>query len=241
MKVETLPILEDNYVFLISTRGQTLVIDPGEAKPVADYLQEHGLKPEAVLLTHHHHDHIGGASSLRTQFNCPIYAPTLEKDKIPFADQYLAAKQHIQVLNLDIEVLHLPGHTRGHIAFYIPQLESLFSGDVIFGLGCGRLFEGTAEQMFESLAQIKSLPRQTRIYCTHEYTLTNIAFAESLSKNIYSPTEDLQRYKARAQDLRTQNKSTIPLLLESELKTNPFLLAPDVQSFRKLREMRNNF
>lgn len=245
VKVELIPIFEDNYVFVLvdSRSREALVVDPGESTAVAEYLRKYRLSLKGILLTHHHHDHIGGAHDLRTLFSAPIYAPLKNKNQISFADTYLEDGACLSVGGLDFDVLSLPGHTLGHIAFYQPEKRWLFSGDVLFGLGCGRLFEGSPEQAFASLLRIKALPPQTLVYCTHEYTEANLNFCKMLSLNDDSPIlggdEDLELYENELRSKRELNLPSVPLKLFIELKVNPFLLAKDVAQFAYLRDLRN--
>lgn len=241
MKINPLPILSDNYVFIISQDHEAYVVDPGESTTVFKYLEEHKLALKGILLTHHHHDHIGGVQDLAASFKCQVYAPLLEKRSIPFADVYLNKGDRLKIFKEQAEVFHWPGHTHGHLAYYIPSQKALFSGDVVFGLGCGRLFEGTYAEMFKSLQELLTLPDDTRIYCTHEYTLTNIAFCESLAPELATPTKIFDAYKQQAQQKRRDHKPTVPLLLQAEREANPFLRATSLGEFQKLRELRNRF
>lgn len=186
---------------------------------------------------------LGGAETLQALFSAPVYAPLKNKNQIPFADTYLEDGACLSVAGLEFAVLGLPGHTLGHIAFHQPEKRWLFSGDVLFGLGCGRLFEGTPEQAFASLRRIKALPPQTLIYCAHEYTETNLNFCKMLSLNDNSPIfggdEDLELYENELRSKRELALPSVPLKLSIELKVNPFLLAKDVAQFAYLRDLRN--
>jgi hydroxyacylglutathione hydrolase len=245
VRVELLPIFEDNYVFVIvdSAAKEALVIDPGESSATIKYLSENNLKLRGILLTHHHNDHIGGAQNLKKEFATTIYAPLKNKSQIPFADIYLKDGDAVDFDNLHFDVMALPGHTIGHVAFYNPAKRWLFSGDVLFGLGCGRLFEGTPEQGYESLQKIKTLPPQTLVYCAHEYTETNLQFCKMLGMYDDSPIlggdEDLELYENELSSKRELNIPSVPLKLFIELKCNPFLLAKNVTQFAYLRDLRN--
>lgn len=244
-KVELIPIFEDNYIFILINQKlkEALVVDPGEPMATKEFLQARELSLRAVLLTHHHPDHIGGAQQLKVDFNCPIYAPLKNKIQIPQADFHLQENDTLQFENFQLLVMELPGHTLGHIAYYSPQSKWLFSGDVLFGLGCGRIFEGTHEQMFSSLNKIKTLPPETLIYCSHEYTEKNYQFCQRLTHLDDSPLtgddENLHLYEHDMLNKRSLGLPTVPLKLSIESKVNPFLLAKDVKQFAYLRDLRN--
>lgn len=238
LEVIMIPIFNDNYVFVIrhTDLKTCVVVDPGDAKPVQDYLSKHKLTLEAILLTHHHDDHIGGALELKEHWNVPVYAPLKNKTQISFATNYLVDKDSLSLLrnNLNLKVSELPGHTLGHIAYFEPNEKRLFSGDVLFGLGCGRVFEGTFAQAFESLQTIKSLPDETLVYCTHEYTETNLRFCKKLES-----TDQLSNYENSLMKKRNAHLPSVPLSLEVEKNVNPFLVAQDLERFTFLRELRN--
>lgn len=244
-KVELLPIFDDNYIFALTSANhrELVVVDPGESAAVEDYLRTQGLQLKAILLTHHHADHIGGAQELQQKFQCPVYAPLKNKKQIPFADIYLQEGDQVALEPWTFEVMELPGHTLGHIVFWEEQRRWLFSGDVLFGLGCGRLFEGTFEQAFQSLKRICTLPDETLIYCTHEYTEANLRFCKILSPQDNTPLtgndEILELYENQTVSKRSLGLPTVPLRLSLEKQVNPFLLAKDVEQFRYLRELRN--
>lgn len=237
--VQLLPIFNDNYVFMI-TRPESkncVVVDPGDADPVRIFLTKHDLTLEAVLLTHHHPDHIGGALELKEQWNIPVYAPLKNKLQIPFATDFVVEGQFLALLNedLNLEILELPGHTLGHVAFFECSKNWLFSGDVLFGLGCGRLFEGTFAQGFASLQRIKGLKDETLVYCTHEYTEANLRFCKNLKLN----SNDLINYENLLMQKRADRLPSVPLNLGREKAVNPFLLAKDLKQFTFLRDLKN--
>lgn len=244
-RVELLPIFDDNYVFCLvdDEHHEVVVVDPGEATTVSTYIKEHDYKLSGVLITHHHHDHIGGVSDLIQQHPAPIIAPQKNRNQIILADRWVSEGQSFQIGHFDFEVMELPGHTLGHVAYWVPHLKWLFSGDVLFGLGCGRLFEGTYQQMYDSLQRIKQLPQETLIYCTHEYTETNLHFCKMLSNLDNSPItgddEDLEMYENQLRNRRDMDLPSVPLKLAIEMKVNPFLLARSVQQFTYLRDLRN--
>lgn len=244
-RVELLPIFEDNYVFLLidDNSKEAIVIDPGEAKKTSAYLLEKGLKLSAILITHHHNDHIGGIPDLLKQHPAPVYAPLKNKNQIPQGQIWVQEGDEFSVGSLRFSVMELPGHTLGHIAFWNDQWKWLFSGDVLFGLGCGRLFEGTYEQMYNSLQRIKALPTETLIFCTHEYTELNLQFCKMLCNMDDSPItgddEDLEMYENELLNRRSIGLPSVPLKLGIEVKVNPFLRAHSVAQFAYLRDLRN--
>lgn len=246
-RVELLPIFDDNYIFVLINEDlqSAVVVDPGESAAAEDFLLKHDLTLAGILLTHHHADHIGGVHALKTRFPCPVYAPVKNKTQIPFADHYLREGDIVTLPPFSFQVLELPGHTLGHIAYWNSEHKWLFSGDVIFGLGCGRLFEGSYEEAFHSLQRIKALPPESLIYCSHEYTQSNLQFCRSLSADNNSPLSGkampLEAYATELHNKRSHQLPSVPLKLGIEVTANPFLLARDVAQFRYLRDLRNRF
>jgi hydroxyacylglutathione hydrolase len=218
MRVVPIPAFEDNYIWAIHDDAQCVLVDPGDAEPVFEWLTQTRLYPVAVLVTHHHGDHVGGIAGLQVSFDgLSVYGPELEPingltHRLGHGDMV-----NLAGLNLDLEVIGVPGHTRGHIAYYGAGM--LFCGDTLFSCGCGRLFEGTSEQMFASLNRLASLPPDTRVYCAHEYTLANIRFALAVEPC----NADLIAWGIEAQRLRRGKLPTIPTTIAHELRTNPFL------------------
>lgn len=245
LRVELVPIFQDNYVFVIidESTQQAMVVDPGECASVKEFLRVRELQLQGILLTHHHNDHIGGVRELKDLFHAPVYAPWKNKNQISFADHFVKEGETISMGNFAFTVMELPGHTLGHVAYWNSNLNWLFSGDVLFGLGCGRLFEGTYEQMYQSLQRIKALPPETLIYCTHEYTETNLQFCKMLSTYDDSPIsgddEYFEIYENELTNRRSLNLPSVPLKLFIEKKVNPFLLAQSVDQFSYLRDLRN--
>lgn len=244
-RVELIPIFEDNYVFVIiddDTR-KAVVVDPGEPAAVSAFLRENGLELSAILLTHHHRDHVGGVPVLQSSFKTTVYAPLKNKTQLPYADHFVQEGETVEAAGFSFQVMELPGHTLGHVAYWCAEKKWLFSGDVLFGLGCGRLFEGSYEQGYESLQRIKALPAETLVYCTHEYTEANLEFCKMLSHHDDSPItggdEGLEMYANELTNRRSLNLPSVPLKLFIELKVNPFLLARGVQQFAYLRDLRN--
>lgn len=227
-KVTPIPIIEDNYAWFIENEGKTLVIDPGEAAPVINYIRDNGLTLDYMFVTHKHWDHVTGIAEVKAAFpNCKIYG-TGHFD-IPCREEALLGGESFQLMGLNWKVWHTPGHTLDHIVFYTQDPSGqghLFSGDNIFACGCGRMFEGTPEQFHNSLQSIVNLPVTTKIYCTHEYTLANINFALHVEPN---NTYTLHRQDV-CTELRKQNQPTVPTTVADELKSNPFVRCdqPDV-------------
>ena len=231
MEIKQLPALSDNYIYLVECQSGAICIDPGEAQPVIDAAQN-GLI--AILNTHHHQDHIAGNRQLKQRFDCPIIAP--DDERIPSCDLIAREGDPLIVDEASFQVLFVPGHTKTHLAFYLPAQNAIFTGDSLFCGGCGRLFEGTAEEMLTSLKKIAALPPSTTVYCGHEYTQTNLAFAHHVE-----PNNDKV-----AQRLNSHPK--VPSTLAEELETNPFLRAKEVlqmddelEAFTRLRALKDNF
>lgn len=255
-----LPAFSDNYIWAIVHGNSAVVVDPGEAGPVLEFLQTRGLQLRAILLTHHHSDHVGGVLELRSHApGTTVYGPASER--LPHCDVRLAQGDRVTFdeLGLDLSVLDVPGHTAGHIA-YFGHLHGhpsplLFCGDTLFAGGCGRLFEGTPPQMHASLAKFVCLPADTQVCCAHEYTLSNLRWAMAVDP----ANQALQQWYLRAQQLREQGCPTVPTTMALELDTNPFLrtdqpaviqaacrqsgqtLATPVATFAALREWKNDF
>lgn len=216
--VVPLSAFNDNYIWAVRNARQVMVVDPGEAQPVQDYLRREGLELVAILITHHHNDHVGGVAALKETHDVPVYGPHDERITNLLTDRVAEGdKVEIPALGLKFEVLEIPGHTRTHIAYYGAGM--LFCGDTLFACGCGRLFEGTPEQMHQSLSKFDALPDDTLVYCGHEYTLSNIEFARAVEPN----NQALAEFEAAARALRADGKPTVPTRLGQERATNPFL------------------
>lgn len=239
IQVFQIPALRDNYIYILHEKNQdqTTVIDPSLAKPVNDFLREHNLKLNFIWNTHHHWDHTGGNQELKKKWNCPVYGYKGDAFRIPEMDKTLEEGEAFYFGKTRIEVLFIPGHTLGHIAFWLPEEKSLFCGDTLFSLGCGRLFEGTSEMMFNSLQKIKALPPDTQIYCAHEYTEDNARFALSVDKT----NTALQKRARAVKLLRQKNQPTVPSSLKEELAVNPFLKAKTPSEFKVLRKKKDCF
>ncbi len=217
LAIHAVPAFTDNYIWVLEDGGAAAAVDPGDARPVEAFLERRGLRLEAVIATHHHADHVGGLEALRAHWRCPTFGPAREVDE-PL-DLRLAEGDRFTVPGVGVELaaLDIPGHTAGHIALVGGGL--LFCGDTLFACGCGRLFEGTPRQMFDSLGKLARLPISTRVYCGHEYTLANIRFAEAVEPG----NRRLAVRKAREAARRERGEPTLPSTIGDELATNPFL------------------
>ena len=253
LKILTLKLLKDNYSYIIlhPDSSSIVVIDPSDSKEILNLISEKNLKINAILNTHHHFDHTAGNLELKKISNCEVFASYLSKDKIKGFSKGLSAKADMSLDRYKIEVLETPGHTLDALSYYIPQVNALFTGDTLFSLGCGRIFEGSAELMWKSLKKIMSLPDDTLVYPGHEYTLNNLLFALSLEPD----NIDLQNYHKKVKNLLKKNRPSIPSFLGDEKKLNPFLRVEDknfikkifgsfkdpVESFRELRKLKDSF
>ena len=230
--IDPIEAFQDNYIWLIHNDQNSIIVDPGDAKPVISALERKKLNLVAILITHHHADHIGGVIALQEKYpQIKIFAP--QKDKYDFVNISLKNGDEINIpeLQINYKIIEIPGHTQGHIAYY--DMKNLFCGDTLFACGCGRIFDGTHEQMYNSLKKISALPKSTKVYCAHEYTKKNIAFALSLNPNDVN-------LKSR-EKLLSNVKNTIPSSLEEELKTNPFLKCTSFEAFKKLRDLKDQY
>ena len=220
MNLLALPAFTDNYIWMFHDGRQALVVDPGDAAPVHQALDAHGLALAAILVTHHHNDHVGGLAGLRTRLEGPVFGPAHEF--IPGPHVAVSGGDTVEALGASFEVLDVPGHTAGHIAYMHRPANGaplLFCGDTLFSGGCGRLFEGTPAQMHQSLARLAQLPDDTRVCCAHEYTLSNLKFARAVEPS----NTDLLAYTSRCEDLRSRGLPTLPGSIGQERLINPFL------------------
>jgi hydroxyacylglutathione hydrolase len=229
-EIELLPAFADNYIFLVSDRdlGLAMVVDPGDGDVVIHALKQRDLHLSLILNTHHHNDHTGGNDKLQREYGAPVIGPAKEKSRIVGLSRAVGHGETVTFSTLRSEVLATNGHTAGHISYYFPQLKAVFCGDTLFSLGCGKLFEGTAAEMWDSLKLLRSLPNDTKIYCAHEYSESNAKFALAIDKN----NESLKARASEILALRKAGKPTIPALLSDEKMSNPFLRA-DQESLRK--------
>ena len=239
LTVHTFPCLSDNYGFLVHdpVSGQTASIDTPDAHEIARQLENLNWSLDYIFNTHHHHDHVGGNLELKERYHCTIFGSKYDRQRIPGIDKTLENGDTIALGEHTAQVYETPGHTLGHIIYHFADDKKLFVGDTLFALGCGRLFEGTADQMYQSLQLIKQLDDETMIYCAHEYTEANAMFAKSLDDH---PKPLETRYQEII-DLRRNNLATVPFVLGEDKKTNPFLLASNPNEFAERRKLKDQF
>ena len=239
MKIKIIPCLQDNYSYLIidEEKNTACVIDPSEPDPIIEYLENNKIKLQFILNTHHHYDHVGGNKKLKEKYGASVVGYVGDKQRIPEIDTLLNDQETWINENFEAKIIYIPGHTLGHICFYFYKEESVFTGDTLFSLGCGRIFEGTYSQMFNSLMKLKELPQNTKVYCGHEYTKKNSDFCmvhDASNENL----------KAKIHDIDVKLKDglpTIPSTMKDELECNIFLRSNNVKSFSKLRDLKDNF
>jgi len=252
MLITTIPCLTDNYAYIINNNSKLVaVVDPSEALPVITFLEKQNLKLNYILNTHHHYDHIGGNNELKKLYNAKVVGFSGDKHRIPGIDIVLRNNENWIFGNSTVKILHIPGHTLGHLCFFFENEKIAFTGDTLFSLGCGRIFEGDHKQMLTSLNKLKKLPKNTSIYCGHEYSYKN---AEFCMKHDYDNI-DLKKKFEKIKQLRLNNLPTLPTTLEEELKSNIFLRCDqndlkdklnmknqeDYKVFRKVRDLKDSF
>ncbi|KAI3436150.1 hypothetical protein D9Q98_002207 [Chlorella vulgaris] len=254
LQIERVHCLSDNFAWLLHEpqHGVTAVVDPSEAAPVLSALQAKGWKLTHIINTHHHWDHVGGNAELQKHFGCTVVGPASDAARIPGIQVQLKDGERYELGATHMVCYDTPGHTRGHVTYHFPEAKALFPGDTLFSLGCGRLFEGTPEQMWASLSKLTPLPPDTLVYCAHEYTASNAKFAVHVDEG----NQALQQMKAGIDEKRARGQATVPSLLADELQCNPFLRpsspairaklgvpegASDVEAFTAIRAAKDNF
>ena len=239
MKIEIIPCLQDNYSYLIIDNKKKIacVIDPSESKPIIEYLEKNEIKLKFILNTHHHYDHVGGNKKLKNLYKAKVLGFEGDKNRIPEIDICLKDNEIWKFENFESKIIHIPGHTLGHIGFYFHKEKSIFTGDTLFSLGCGKIFEGTYSQMFNSINRIKKLPLNTKIYCGHEYTDQNSKFCLLHDQNN-------QKLKDKIKEISEKLKRKIPTMpstIKDEMECNIFLKSKNLETFSKLRDLKDNF
>jgi hydroxyacylglutathione hydrolase len=253
LSILTLPVLNDNYIYLLHdpVSDETAAVDPAVAQPVLDILKQKGWRLTYILNTHHHGDHVGGNLELKQKTGCTVIAPLSDQHRIPGIDRDVVDGDEITLGKHSARVISTPGHTSGHVVYHFADDSTLFCGDTLFVMGCGRLFEGTAEQMWRSLQKLKVLPASTQIYCAHEYTQANGRFALTVEPD----NRQLQQRMEIVSQLRANHLPTVPSTIEQELATNPFFREDSlalqetikmvnkkpVEVFAEVRRLKDNF
>ena len=238
LEVTAVPVLTDNYVWLIHNgeTGETAAVDPSVADPVLEAVAAKGWSLTQVLNTHWHPDHTGGNAGIQAATGAPITAPA-EAERVSKVDRIVREGDRVTVAGAEAVVWDIPAHTAGHIAYYFEDEAMIFVGDTMFAMGCGRLFEGTAQQMYSNMQRIAALPRDVRIYCGHEYTLANGRFAAHAEPGNAAVAERLRDVEA----MRERGEITLPTTVEAERSTNPFVRSADWQEFARLRTDKDSF
>ncbi len=233
MNLISIPAFQDNYIWvLVDDEQHCIIVDPGDAAPVLKAIEENGWQPEAILLTHHHNDHVGGVPALRAKFpHLVVYGPQETHDK--GTTRVVKDGEKVIIRGCELSVFATPGHTSGHISFF--SFPYLFCGDTMFSGGCGRLFEGTPTQMYQSFQKINALPDETLICCAHEYTLANMKF----SLSILPEDPAIQDYYHKVNELRVKKQNTLPVILKNERKINLFLRTDDIDLINKINQETN--
>jgi hydroxyacylglutathione hydrolase len=236
--VTPVPCLSDNYAWLLrAPDGRLAVCDPGEAEPIAAAVEAAGGRLDTILLTHHHGDHVAGVAALVQRYGARVVGAAADARRLPPLDVAVAPGQRVEVLGVPVEVLASDGHTRGHIAFHLPDCGIVLCGDTLFSLGCGRLLEGTAAEMFDSLQRLAALPPETLVCCGHEYSESNARFALTVEP-------DNAALRARAGEIarqRAEGRPSVPTTIAEEAAANPFLRAPDVAALARIRAAKDTF
>jgi hydroxyacylglutathione hydrolase len=238
LEIVPVSVLRDNYVWLVHEpdSAETVAVDPSVAQPVLEAAAERGWHITQVWNTHWHPDHTGGNDAIRQATGCKITGPA-EAEKVSRMDRIVSGGDRAAIGNLEAELIDIPAHTAGHVAFHLTAAQSAFVGDTLFAMGCGRLFEGDARQMYESLQLLAALPEETRVYCGHEYTLDNGRFALTVEPDNAALARRVEAVKAA----RERGEVTLPTTIALERATNPFMRAPSVEEFARRRSAKDNF
>lgn len=253
LEIAQIPVLQDNYLFLIHdpASGETAIVDPAVEEDTVNALSAHGWQPTYIFNTHHHWDHVGANLALKERYGLTIIGPAAERERIPGIDIAVGQDDQVHLGDIAANVIFVPGHTNGHIAYHFADQKALFCGDTLFAMGCGRLFEGTPEDMWGSLSKLMQLPDETSVYCAHEYTLANAKFARSVDPD----NSALLKRMAAVEAMRADGKPTVPTTIGLERETNPFLrpMSEDIQEtidmvgapitavFADIRKRKDNF
>jgi hydroxyacylglutathione hydrolase len=238
MKIHLLPILEDNYSYILQAGNQAIIVDPGAAEPLLSFCKKNKIEPAYILVTHHHWDHTDGIEDLKNAYSdIQVIGPLSEENKIGPFDQKITDGATFDLLGLRFQAIETPGHTNGHLCYWLAEENIFLSGDMLFAAGCGRPMEGSAEDLFHSMQKLKFLSEKTKIYCGHEYTLTNLAFARAQ----YPDHAEIQKRIEKCERQRVEDVPTIPFTWEEELQTNPFVFESSREKFVELRKARNKF
>ena len=239
IEIARVPALRDNYIWIVhdSISGETVVIDPAEADPVLAAAEARGWRITQIWNTHWHADHTGGNAAVKAATGCTITGPAAEAARIPTLDRTVREGDRVKLGAIEAQVFEMPAHTAGHIAYYLPSEQAVFVGDILFAMGCGRLFEGTADQMHANLQRLAQLPPVTRVYCAHEYTLSNARFAVTVEPD----NQDLNARVAEVEAARAAGEATVPTTIALERATNPFMRAGSAERFAALRLAKDGF
>jgi hydroxyacylglutathione hydrolase len=244
MEIVRIPVLSDNYVWLVNDpeSGEAVVIDPAVAEPVLAEADRRGWRITQIWNTHWHPDHTGGNAAIKAAAEkaggvCTITGPAAEAARIPTLDRQVREGDTVRIGSIEAQVLEVPAHTAGHIAYHLPGEDVIFVGDTLFAMGCGRLFEGTAEQMHDNLQRLSALPPQTSVYCAHEYTLSNARFAVTVEPD----NSDVRERAARVEAARSAGEATVPTTIALERATNPFMRARSAAELAERRLAKDNF
>jgi len=237
LSVTPLPLLSDNYAWVLQSAGVAAIVDPAEAAPVIAWCEQNRVRPQKILLTHHHADHIDGVAELLAVYGCAVVGARADAHRLPALDQAVAEGDFVEVGDAVARVIETPGHTVGHICYYFADEAVLIAADTLFTLGCGRVVEGTMAQMYDSLRKLAVLPPETLVCSGHEYTLDNLKFALSVEPDNTALKQQGETYRA----LRADGRPTVPSTIADELAANPFLRAKDAAEFEKRRLAKNNF